>query len=63
MKKVLCEENSAEIGLTVTEVINVVNESATTQDVGCYVVSELGKSLSRTLSGSFTYVYTRGLRL
>ena len=35
---------------------HVVNEPK----VGCYVVSKLGKSLSRTLSGSFTCVYTRG---
>ena len=37
--------------------MHVVNESK----VECYVGNKPGKSLSRTLSGSFTYVYTRGL--
>ncbi len=37
---------------------HVVNESK----IGCHVVSKLGIFLSRTKSGSFTYVYTRGLR-
>ena len=36
--------------------IYVVNEPK----VGCYVVNKPRKTLSRTLIGSFTYVYTRG---
>ncbi len=49
-----------ELSITILEtsftLIYVVNESK----IGCHVMSKTWDILCRTISGSFTYVYTRG---